>query len=61
MELNLSGISKKDSLHIASAIEAEAVYFITVDKGILSKKDKIKDIYICNPIKFISIIEEIKK
>ena len=53
-----SGFGKKDALHIASAVKGNCDYFITVDKGIIKKKNKIPDISICNPIDFISILEE---
>ena len=47
-----NGFGKKDALHIACAIEAKAQYFITVDKGILKKKNIEYDIIIINPIEF---------
>lgn len=54
------GLGKKDSLHIASAIDAGAGFFITVDKGIINKKDRVTALRICSPVDFISIIEEEK-
>jgi predicted nucleic acid-binding protein len=45
------GLKQKDASHVACAIEAEADYFITVDKGIL--KRNIKDITVLNPIQFL--------
>lgn len=53
------GFGIKDSLHIASAIQGSAKYFITVDKGILKKKDLVKEIKILSPISFIEIGEEL--
>lgn len=45
------------SLHIAAAIEDKIDYFITVDKGILQKKNHIEKLLIFNPIDFISFLE----
>ena len=52
-----SGFGKKDSLHIAAAIDSTADYFITVDKGILRKQQMISGIRIINPIDFIRLSE----
>ena len=52
-----AGFGNKDALHIASAEEVNADYFITVDKGILKKKNLIKNLEIVNPIDFIAILE----
>lgn len=60
-ELNELGLGNKDSLHIASAIKGNAQYFITVDKGILSKKTLVKELLIISPIDFIAFLEETKK
>jgi len=45
------GIKAKDALHIASAIEAEADYFITTDKKLLNKD--VPNIVIIDPIDFL--------
>ena len=50
------GISVKDSLHIASAIESQCDYFITTDMGLLNKR--INEIKIINPIDFIRVMED---
>jgi len=52
-----TGFGNKDALHIASSIEVNADYFITVDKGILKKRNFIKNLKIVNPIDFITILE----
>lgn len=52
-----AGFGNKDALHIASAVEVNADYFITVDKGILKKRNLIKNLEIVNPIDFITILE----
>ena len=54
----LSGLGKKDALHIASALEAQCDYFITVDKGILRKIQLIDNICVCSTIEFIDYLEE---
>jgi predicted nucleic acid-binding protein len=50
-----NNIKPKDSLHIASAIEAKCNYFITTDNKILNKK--IENIVIIDPINFIRMFE----
>jgi len=57
-DLNKSGFGIKDALHIACAINAQARYFITVDRGILKKREIIKDLSIINPLEFISLENE---
>ena len=59
-EFVLSGLGKKDALHLASALNAECNYFITVDKGILKKIKKVDNIVVCSPIEFIDFLEEKK-
>ncbi|HOW82000.1 MAG TPA: PIN domain protein [Spirochaetota bacterium] len=54
------GFSNKDSLHIASAIEGKADYFITVDKKILSRRHHVKELLILSPIDFITLLEDLK-
>lgn len=56
-KLKDSGFGNKDALHIASAVEVNTDYFITVDKGILKKKNLIKNLKIVNPIDLITILE----
>ena len=57
-ELVNIGISKKDALHVAAAIEGQIDFFITVDKGILKKRKFINDITLYSPIDFINLIED---
>ena len=59
-KLVLSGLGKKDALHLASAIDSKCDYFITVDKGILRKTKDLDNIMTCNPIAFINYLEEYK-
>ncbi len=52
-----SGIKAKDALHIASAIEGGAEYFITTDDGILKKAERYNNIVIINPTEFVKILD----
>lgn len=47
------GIAEKDSLHLACAVESKSDFFITTDKGIIKKREKIIGIEILNPTEFI--------
>ncbi|MDR2883684.1 MAG: hypothetical protein LBV09_01070 [Deferribacteraceae bacterium] len=51
------GIQSLDALHIACAIKRECHYFITTDKGILSKH--IEGIQLINPIDFVVKMEDL--
>jgi predicted nucleic acid-binding protein len=51
------GIKAKDALHIASAMEGNAGFFITTDDGILKKASGLKNIKVINPTEFIKLIE----
>ena len=55
--LEMKGFKQNDALHIACAIAAGCDYFITVDNGILKKKDSVTEIALINPIDFIRIKE----
>ena len=50
-EIIKTGIKNKDALHLASAIHAQADFFLTVDNRVLKYKDN--RILILNPIEFI--------
>ncbi len=52
------GLKAKDALHIASAIEAEADYFLSTDDKILNKTDQIKEISVTSPTNFINELEK---
>jgi len=47
------GIKHKDALHLACAITHDCEYFITTDKKLLNKSDKVAEIKMINPITFI--------
>jgi predicted nucleic acid-binding protein len=47
------GVKPLDALHLACAISLKCDYFLTVDKGIINKADRIKNIRIMNPVSLI--------
>lgn len=51
------GIKPKDALHIACAVEGECSYFVTTDKGILNKAEKVTGICILSPVRCIDYLE----
>ena len=53
-----AGFGKKDALHIACAIEANVDFFVTVDKGILKKRNSIDRLRIVSPIEFMELMEK---
>jgi hypothetical protein len=57
-EIVSKGIKPLDALHISCSIDMNCDYFITVDRGILKKYNKIKHISIKSPIDFIYILED---
>ena len=57
-DIEILGIKPLDALHISCAVEANCDFFITVDKGILKKKNKIDYISIISPMDFINEQEE---
>lgn len=58
LSLVTSGFGNKDALHIATALEMNVDYFLTVDKGILKKRNLVEGLTILNPVDFISIVED---
>ena len=53
------GLSSKDAIHIACAIEGKANYFLTTDKGIIKKSIDIVRVNCVNPVQFIETLENI--
>jgi len=49
------GISAKDALHIACAVECNCEYFVTTDRKLLNKA--VNNIRIINPIDFVREVE----
>jgi predicted nucleic acid-binding protein len=57
-KLTQLGIKSKDALHVASAIEGKAEYFLTTDDKLLKKLTGSKELVVINPVTFILILEE---
>ena len=47
------GLKHKDAIHIACAVKHKCDYFITTDKKLMNKNNKINEIKIVNPMVFI--------
>lgn len=52
------GIRAKDALHVASAIDGAADYFVTTDDKLLKKLRVVPDIIAITPIDLLAIIGE---
>ena len=52
------GIKPKDALHVASAVEGKADYFLTTDDQLLSGIKKSNMIEILNPVDYIKVLEK---
>lgn len=57
-ELVKLGIKAKDALHVASAIEGKAKYFVTTDDKLVKKMMNVSEITAINPIALAGIIDE---
>jgi len=53
-----SGIHSKDALHVASAIEGKADYFLTTDDKLLKKLSLTEEIKVINPVDIVEVIDE---
>ena len=51
--LEIMGLKSMDALHVASAMEADAQYFLTTDNGILRKMKNDHRIAVVDPIEFV--------
>ncbi len=52
------GIKAKDALHVASAIEGKAEYFVTTDDKLIKKIADTPEIIEINPINLAGVIDE---
>ena len=57
-EFVLSGIHSKDALHVASAIEGKADYFLTTDDKLLKKLSLTTEIKAINLVDIVEVIDE---
>jgi predicted nucleic acid-binding protein len=56
LEIQATGIKELDSLHVACAIQAGCQYFVTTDHRLL--KYHSNDIYVCDPIECLEILQQ---
>lgn len=56
--LALIGIKPMDALHVSSAIEVKAVYFLTTDKALLRKMKADNRTQVIDPVDFIRLLSE---
>src|SRR5665213_13929 len=52
------GFKPLDALHLASATAGGASHFLTVDDGILKKREKVREIIIASPLEFVQSFGE---
>lgn len=56
-KLRKIGVKAKDALHVASAIEGKAQYFLTTDDKILKKLLNFTEIKVIDPIEFVKVFD----
>jgi hypothetical protein len=56
--LALVGFKPLDALHLASAAAGGASHFLTVDDGILKKRERVREIVIVSPLEFVQSFGE---
>ncbi len=52
------GIKPKDALHVASAVEGKADYFLTTDDKLTSGINRSNIIEVSNPVDYIKVLEK---
>ena len=57
-QLSEYGIKSKDALHVASALEAKADYFLTTDDRLISGIKRSDVIKALRPIEYIEVLEK---
>jgi len=57
-QLLMFGIKPKDALHVASAVEGKADYFLTTDDRLLSGINRSKMIEALNPVDYIKVLDK---
>ncbi len=60
-QLSKFGIKPKDALHVASAIEGKADYFLTTDDKLLSCANSSNMITALNPVDYLMVLEKWQK
>jgi len=56
--LAIDGFKPLDALHVASAVAGAASHFLTVDDGILKKRERVREIVIASPLEFVQSFGE---
>lgn len=56
--LSRIGVKPMDALHVASAIEAHAEYFLTTDKALIRKMAKHDSIRVVDPVDFVRELKD---
>jgi len=56
--LTIEGLKSLDALHVASAVTGGASHFLTVDDGILRRRERVREIVIVSPLEFVQIFGE---
>ncbi|MCB2262070.1 MAG: PIN domain-containing protein [Candidatus Thiosymbion ectosymbiont of Robbea hypermnestra] len=57
-QLSKFSIKPKDALHVASALEGKADYFLTTDDRLLSSIIRSNLIKVLNPVNYIKVLEK---
>lgn len=57
--LSRIGVKPMDALHVASAIEAHAEYFLTTDKALIRKMAKHDSIRVVDPVDFVRELKDV--
>ena len=52
------GIKPQDAIHLACAEAGACDWFLTVDRGILNKVEKLGNMRVANPVEFIMEVEK---
>ena len=52
------GLSAKDALHVACAIEGQADYFVTTDDKLIKKLVSFREIKAINPVDLVGLVDE---
>ncbi len=58
-ELTKQGLKPMDALHVASAIKAEATWFLTTDNGLLRRMKGETRLAVVDPVDFIRSLQEV--
>ncbi|NCA91345.1 MAG: PIN domain-containing protein [Gammaproteobacteria bacterium] len=57
-EFAAKGVQPMDALHVASAIEAGATWFLTTDRALMRKMKRESRVIVADPVDFIRTLQE---